>query len=164
MSITDQYIWSALDHYPFNLEMAAQSIAYALAYDESNIVALCLEGRMHAEQLQDYEKAKELYAQAIGHHLEAHIIYPHYVQACIWNEDFEEAKKLLAFALSMKGSKKIELLFLKVILHEKRLEFAEAKSTLKELKLIATSEEDFNKIESIKKRILSKMQLMKRSK
>ena len=57
MKSIDKYLFQALDNYPYSLEETVESLDYALSYDEKNTVALCLYGRLYAEQLKHYETA-----------------------------------------------------------------------------------------------------------
>ncbi|HBW80876.1 MAG TPA: hypothetical protein DEF78_12635, partial [Sphingobacterium sp.] len=61
MNSVNKYVLQALDNYPMYLEETMESLSYALSYDESNTMALCLMGRVHAEQLLDYEQAKRYF-------------------------------------------------------------------------------------------------------
>ena len=56
--ILNNYIFKALDAYPYELEKATEAINYALSYNEKDTMALCLKGRIYAETLKDYDKAK----------------------------------------------------------------------------------------------------------
>ena len=103
------YLFKALDAYPYDLEEAVEALTYALSYDDKNTDALCLMGRVYAENLKDYEKAKEYYADALAENVNAFSVYPYYIDVLLWNEDFDEAAKLIDFALTVKGSDKAVL-------------------------------------------------------
>ncbi len=102
-NLHNNYLLKAMDAYPYNLEETLEALNYALSYNEKDAQALCLMGRVYAEQLNDYETAKQYYVEALSENIEMHHIYPHYVQALLWNDDYEDAEKLIDFALTIKG-------------------------------------------------------------
>lgn len=161
MKNLDKHLFSALDNYPYSLLETIESLEYALSYNDKNTMALCLLGRIYAEQLQDYETAKEHFAEALGYNLQAIEIYPHYIETLILNEDLEEALKLIEFALTIKGINKIEILLKKVLILEIKKEFREAKSLLKEIRLVCLNSSYDSSIKEYKERIKSKMKSMK---
>lgn len=118
MKTFDKYLFQALDNYPFNLVETIESLEYALSANDKNTMALCLMGRIYAEQLKDYELAKEYFAEAISIDIHAFEVYPHYIETLILNEDFEEAHRLIEFALTIKGISKVEILMKKIGLLE----------------------------------------------
>ncbi|WP_225556135.1 hypothetical protein ACSLMH_00485 [Flavobacterium columnare] len=107
MKTIDKYVVQALDNYPYWLEGTLESLGYALAYDNKNAMALGLYGRLYAEQMQDYESAKQYYAEALAADIHALEIYPHYAEVLLLNEDYEEAAKLIDFSLTIKGINKV---------------------------------------------------------
>lgn len=163
MKTLDKYLFSALDNYPYNLLETIESLEYALSYNDKNTMALCLMGRIYAEQLMDYETAKDYFSEAISHNIHALEIYPNYIETLILNEDFDEAEKLIEFALTVKGINKIEILFKKVLLLEINKELPKAKSVLKEIKSIIYTSNYDSQIKEFKKRINSKTREHKKS-
>jgi tetratricopeptide (TPR) repeat protein len=136
MKTVDKYLFQALDNYPFNLEETVESLDYALSYDDKNTMALCLYARVYAEQLLNYEEAKNLFERAIGININAIEVYPFYIQTLLLNEDWEEAEKLIDFAVTIKGINKVEIHFKRVMLLELRKEFKKALKLIKEIKLM----------------------------
>ena len=59
MSTTQKYILQAFDNYPYNLPEALEALEYALSSDPQNTIALTLMGRLYAEQLNEYEMARD---------------------------------------------------------------------------------------------------------
>jgi len=133
-TLANNYLLKAIDAYPYELAEASEALNYALSYDEKNTNALCLMGRIYAEQLNDFEKAKACYTQALAENINAVCIYPHYINVLLWNEDHEEAKKLIDFALTVKGSDKGVLYLKKAILSEQSMEYKKALKFLKKAK------------------------------
>lgn len=133
MTTIDKYISQALDAYPFDLAETIESLNYALSGDDKNAAALCLYGRIYSEQLPRYETALSYFRQALAADLHAVEVYPYFIQTLIWNEDFQEASKLIQFALNVKGINKIEVLLKRAQLEEILEKFDEVKSTLAQI-------------------------------
>lgn len=160
MKTADKYIFQALDNYPYWLEGTIESLDYALSYNEKDTTALCLYGRVQSEQLQDYEEAKRYFQEALAINLHAVAVYPYYLDALLWNEDFEEASKLIDFALTIKGTDKIAIQLKKVMLLEKQQEVILALKLLKEIKLMVTANDNLHEIEETEKRLKTKKKLL----
>lgn len=145
MTTIDKYISQALDAYPYNLVETIESLDYALSYDKKNAAALCLYGRIYSEQLPRYETAINYFQQALAADLQAVEVYPYFIQTLILNEDFEEAQKLINFALGIKGIDKIEILMKRAQMEEIYKKFDEAKLTLTEIESLVLNShyEDF---------------------
>ncbi|WP_445455177.1 tetratricopeptide repeat protein [Flavobacterium sp. HNIBRBA15423] len=161
MKSIDKYLFQAMDNYPYCLEETIESLDYALSYDDKNTTALCLYARIQAEQLLNYEEAKNYFQQALGININAIEVYPYYIQTLLSNEDFEEAEKLIHFALTIKGINKVEILMKKIQLHETKREFKEAKQFLKEVKLTVINNEYNYYLDETKARIKGKLELLK---
>lgn len=123
-------------------------------------MTLCLYGRIQTEQLHDYEEAKRYFQEALAIDIQAVAVYPFYIDTLLLNEDYEEADKLIAFALTIKGINKVEIMLKKVLLLEKRVVFKKAFKDLKEIKLIVTNNEHNYQIEEIEKRLKAKKELV----
>lgn len=160
MQSIDKYVVQALDNYPYYLEESLESLGYALAYDDKNVVALCLYGRFYAEQLQDYEAAKEYYSEALAIDINAVMVYPYYAETLFWDEDLDEALKLIDFSLTVKGIDKVIMLLKKVKVLEKQQQWKIALQLVKEAKLLDFSNYS-SEIEETEKRIKSKRDLLK---
>lgn len=109
----------------------------------------------------NYDEAKNYFDQALGININAVEVYPYYIQTLLANEDFEEAEKLIDFALTVKGINKAEILMKKIQLQETKREFKEAKKLLKEMKLTVVSNEYNYYLEETKARIKGKLELLK---
>lgn len=161
MKSIDKYLFQALDNYPYSLEETVESLDYALSYDEKNTVALCLYGRLYAEQLKHYETAKDYFQQAIGIDIHALEVYVPYIQTLVLNEDVAEAEKLIDFALTVKGINKAEILLKKVMLLESQRKFKEALDVIKEVKLTAFTNDTTYETDNAEKRLKDKLELLK---
>lgn len=160
MKTIDKYLFQALDNYPYSLVETVESLDYALSYDDKNTIALCLYGRLYAEQLQRYEMAKEYFQQAIAVDIHALDVYVHYIHTLILNEDVAEAEKLIEFALTVKGINKAEILLKKALILETQRKFEEALEVIKEVKLTAFTCATSYDTENAEKRLKDKIDLL----
>ncbi|PKV53089.1 hypothetical protein ATE84_5224 [Aquimarina sp. MAR_2010_214] len=163
-NLLDKYLFQALDAYPYNLEEAVESLNYALSYDEKNPIALSLLGQIYAESLKNYEVAKEYYQQALAEDMYALDVYPKYINVLLWNEDYDEAEKLVDFALTVKGTDKAMLYLKKGILFEQKKGYKKALKYLKLAKENAYNNHFINEIKEEEERIKNKMPKKKKSK
>lgn len=164
MKTTDKYLFQALDNYPFWLEGTIESLDYAFSYDDKNTMVLCLYGRIQAEQLMNYEEAKSYFQQALSINIHALEVYPYYLKTLILNEDYEEAQKLIDFALTVKGINKSEIYIKKAILLEAQNEFKKALKEIKNAKLYSLQFNYESDISDVEKRIEGKIGLLKKKK
>lgn len=153
----NMYLFKALDAYPYDLEETIEALNYALSYDDKNAKALCLMGKVYAEQLGEYEAAKECYAQAMASNMEVPYIYPDYVRTLIMNEDYEEAQKLLDFAMALKAADKAALYFYQGLLNEVQNEYKEAINAYKHAKKHGLNNEFIRRIEEEIGRVKGKL-------
>ena len=121
-------------------------------------------GRIYAETLKDYEKAKAFYAEALAEDVNAFHIYPHYLNLLLWNEDYEEAERFIDFAVTVKGSDKAVLYYKKAILFEQQVRYQQALQILKLAKRYTYNSGFMNAIHEVKSRIKSKMPKEKNAK
>ena len=156
-SLLDKYLFQAMDAYPYDLEETIEALNYALSYDENNSIALCLMGQIHAEKLKNYETAKQYYQNALANDIHTLEVYPHYINVLLWNEDYDEAEKLIDFALTVKGTDKAVLYLKKGILFEQKKCYKEALKFLKEAKIYAYNNHFIDDIKEEQKRIKNKI-------
>lgn len=159
MKNIDKYLFQALDNYPYSLEETVESLDYALSYDAKNTTALCLYARIEAEQLQNYEAAKNYFQEALAINIDAVAVYPYYLETLLLNEDNEEAAKLIDFALTIKGINKKAILLKKVQLLERQQNIKEALQLLKEVKLFSFDNETYE-VEQLETRLKAKKELL----
>ncbi len=160
MQSVDKYLFQAMDNYPYSLEETIESLEYALSCDPKNTTALCLYARVQAEQLFNYEGAKSCFQEALGADINAIGVYPHYIQTLLWNEDFDEAQKLIDFALTVKGINKYEILTKQLQLFEINRKLKKAKKVLKKIKLTVTSNEFQFYLEETQARLKDKTKIV----
>lgn len=159
MKNIDKYLFQALDNYPYSLEETIESLDYAMSYDSKNTTALCLYGRIQTEQLQNYEEAKRYFQEALAINIDAVAVYPYYIETLLLNEDYEEANKLIDFALTIKGINKKAILLKKVQLLERQQEIKAALQLMKEVKLFSFDSETYE-VEQLETRLKAKKELL----
>ena len=164
MKTIDKYLFQALDNYPYSLEETIESLDYAFSYDAKNTMVLCLYGRIQAEQLLNYEEAKHYFQEALAINIHALEVYPHYLQTLIVNEDYDEAQRLIDFALTIKGINKSDIYVKKSILCEAQQQFEEALAAIKKAKLSTLQFPFESDITEVEKRIQDKIDLLKNKK
>ncbi len=164
MEHTNTYLFKALDAFPYNLEEAIEALHYALSYDAKNTLALCLMGRVYAETLKDYETAKTYFSEALAEDIHVIEVYPHYIDTLLWNEDWDEAQKLIGFALTVKGSDKGLLYLKQAIMWEKRKNYKKALKSIKNSRVYTYNQHFINTLQEEKERIKSKMPKVKKKK
>lgn len=164
MNSVNKYVLQALDNYPYYLEDTLESLSYALSYDESNTMALCLMGRVYAEQLLDYEQAKKYFQEALSHNVHALEVYPYFIQTLIDIGDYEAAKKTIKYALTLPGMSLAVIWIKKVLLLEKLKKYKKALKILKMAKLDNLNSDLSAIIKSIEDRIIGKLEMNKTGK
>lgn len=161
-NLLNNYVLKAIDAYPYQLEETVENLNYALSYENDNAYALYLMGRLQAEQFGDYEKAKQYYAEALANKMDFHKVYSHYILVLIWNEDFEEAQKLIDFALTVKGIYKSEIHLFQSYVFECLQKYNKALKALKLAKKLGYNNNYLSFIDSEIKRIKNKLKPKKK--
>lgn len=161
MKNIDKYLFQALDNYPYSLVETVESLDYALSFDSRNTTALILYGRIQMEQLHDYEESKRYFQEVLAIDINSITVYPHYLDVLLLNEDYQEATKLIDFALTVKGIDKVAIMIRKTLLFEKQSDFKKALKVLKEIKLLTTSNCNNHDVEQMEERLKSKIKLIK---
>jgi len=164
MNSVNKYVLQALDNYPVYLEETLESLSYALSYDESNTMALCLMGRVHAEQLFDYQQAKRYFQEALAHNVHALEVYPYFIQTLIDMGEYESAKKTIKFAVTLPGMPLTGIWIKKALLFEKLKKYKKALKALKTAKLENVDLDFSSSLKSIEERIKGKQDIRKGNK
>lgn len=156
-NLLNTYVLKALDAYPYDLEETVENLNYALSYQEDNVYALFLMGKLQAEQFGDYEKAKNYYAETLAINMNFHKVYSSYITVLLWNEDLEEAQKLIDFALTVKGLSKSDIWALQGQLFEQDQKLKKALKSFKTAKLLTYNNDFTSFIDSETSRIKAKI-------
>ncbi len=151
------YLIKAIDAYPYDLEGAVEALQYALSYEPNNVQALVLMGRLYTEQFKQYEEAKTYFEEALVENVYAIEVYPFYLNVLILNEDFQEANKLISFALTIKGIDKGAIYRLKAFALEKQGHYKKALKELKHAKMHSYNADFDHCISVDKERIEAKL-------
>ncbi|SDL84039.1 tetratricopeptide repeat protein [Chryseobacterium taihuense] len=158
MTLTkSKYYFEALDNYPYSLPDCLEALNYALSYDPEDADSLCLMGRIYCEQLQNYETAKRYFEEAMQCDVLNLNTPQYYIKCLLDNEDFEEAEKLINYALRIKGIDKATIWLYRALLSEKRGSFINALTFLKDAEKYCFTEYSLNMIKERRKFIKSKM-------
>ena len=157
------YLFKALEAYPWELEKAVEALQYALSYEPENVKALCLMAKVYAEQLNDFETAKNYFEKAVAADIGSIIIYPDYARTLMQNDDFDEAQKLIDFAKTVKGIDKALITLLEGQLLEYLQEFEAAENLLKEARHLAMNNEFAEFVEGELERFTKKRERQKRT-
>lgn len=156
MKHMNPYLTKAMDAYPYQLEAAVEALGYALSYDAGNVHALVLMGRVYAEQMHNYAEAIRCYEEALSCDLEAVIIFPYYVRALILYEEYERALNLIAYAQTVKGVDKVDMILHKIVIEEKTGHFNKALKLLKEMRKMVWHSHYNDWMDETEKRLKSK--------
>ncbi len=158
MTLTkSKYYFEALDNYPYSLPDCLEALNYALSYDSEDADSLCLMGRIYCEQLQNYETAKRYFEEAMQCDVLNLNTPQYYIKCLLDNEDFEEAEKLINYALRIKGIDKATIWLYRSLLSEKRGSLINALKFLKDAEKYCFTEYSLNMIKERRKFIKSKM-------
>lgn len=159
-NLDNNYVFRAIELYPYELEKAVEALNYALSYDADNVKALCLMARVYSEQLGDYEAAKEYYVRALASSMDIPNVYPEYIELLINNEDFDEAQKLIDYAIHVKGIDKANIFLNQAYLFEAKQLYAQAESALKEAKMYALNNDFIEYVDGALSRVVKKRKTM----
>jgi len=162
-TLSNTYVFKAMENYEYDLEQTMEALHYALSYDDKNTMALTLMGRVFSEKLFNYEEAKDYFKKALAVNVKAFEVYPYYLNVLLWNEDYSEAETFIKFALAVKGADKGVLYLKKALLYEKTGEYKKALSTLKHAKVNTFNAYFLTTLDEVKTRIKSKMPKKKKA-
>ena len=164
MNTHNLYLFKALEAYPWELEKAVEALQYALSYEPENVTALCLMARVYAEQLEDFEMAKMYFEKAIAANIQMPKIYPPYIRALLLNDDFDEAQKVIDFAMTLKATDKGTLYLLQGQLFENLHTYEKAEKALKEARNVGLNTDFIEFVERELERVTKKRERQNREK
>ncbi|GAB0155653.1 hypothetical protein CHRYSEOSP005_09140 [Chryseobacterium sp. Alg-005] len=158
MTLTkNKYYFEALDNYPYSLPDCLEALNYALSYDPEDADSLCLMGRIYSEMLNDFEKAKLYFEEAMQCDMTNLNVPQYYIKCLLDNEDLREAEKLIEYSLKIKGIDKSTLWLYRSLLSEKRGSFSNALKFLNEAEKYCFTLYSLDLVRDRKKFIKSKM-------
>lgn len=156
MTLATKYLLEAIDNYPYDLPKAMEALDYALSYDDNQAFALLLKGRVYAEQFQDYITAIDYYQDALTKDIYCLQIYPYYISSLICIEKYNEAAKLIKYALTLKGIDKAVIYVYKSLLHESKHQYKKGLKAINLAKVETYNERYMNFVIEIEKRLKKK--------
>ncbi|SIT16648.1 hypothetical protein SAMN05421786_10782 [Chryseobacterium ureilyticum] len=158
MTLTkNKYYFEALDYFPYNMSECLDALNYALSYEPEDADSLCLMGRVYSEVLKDYETGKKYFEEAMQSNI-ANVNTPKfYIECLLSNEDYEEAEKLIEYALKMKGIDKAEILNCKSLLSERKGDNKKALEILKEARIFSYCRSTLDILDDREKLVQEKM-------
>jgi len=162
--IKSKYYFEALDNYPYSLPDCLEALNYALSYDPEDADSLCLMGRIYSEMLNDYEKAKLYFEEAMQFDVTNLNTPKYYIKCLLDNEDLDEAEKLIEYSLKIKGIDKCRILIQESYLSEIKMDFKKALGILNEAKRFAYDQSMLDFLKSKEKFIKEKMPKKKKTK
>ncbi|WP_232815928.1 tetratricopeptide repeat protein [Chryseobacterium capnotolerans] len=133
------------------------ALNYALSYEPEDADSLCLMGRVYSEVLKDYETGKKYFEEAMQSNIGNVNTPKYYIECLLSNEDYEEAEKLIKYALKMKGIDKAEILNCASLLLERKGEYKQALEQLKEARKFSFCKSTFEILEEREKAVQNKM-------
>ncbi|MDY8138753.1 hypothetical protein [Aquimarina sp. 2201CG5-10] len=161
----------ALDNYPYDIEQCIEKLQYVIGANNNHVGAHYLMGRIYKEQLDDYKNATYHFQMAL--HLD-HTFTPtyyYYAELLILLSKYQEAEKVLDVGITIPGSDKACLEFLKGILYEKYEMYTTAKSYFEKAKHSALNNDfrrsmdgEINRIKSKKEESKNKSKSKKKNK
>lgn len=163
-TLVNNYVFKALENYPYDLDEVMEALHYALSYDSKNTMALTLLGKVYAEKLYKYDEAIAYFKNALAENINAFEVYEPYIRVLLWNEDYKEAENFIDFALTVKGSDKAVLYLKKAILNEQLKNYKKALSFIKMAKGSTFNNDFMFAINEVKERIKGKMPKKKKVK
>lgn len=163
-NLLNNYVLKAINAYPYDLEETVENLNYALSYEPNNAYALYLMGRLQAEQFGDYEKAKQYYAEALANKMNFQKVYYRYILVLIWNHDYQEAQKLIDFALTVKGIYKSEICLYQGYVYECLENYKDALAAFKQAKKMGYNNHYLSFIDNEIKRVKDKIKPKKKKK
>ncbi|PWG04951.1 tetratricopeptide repeat protein [Polaribacter aquimarinus] len=155
-TINNNYVFKALDAYPYELEKCIEALNYALSYNENDEMALSLMGRVYAEILNNYEEGIAYYKLVLAENINNLEVQVHYINALLWNENYKEAEEYINYAITVRGSDKAMLYLKKANLYEHTKEYTKALETLKFAHIYAFNNEFIEYLKYEKERIKTK--------
>ncbi len=162
MTTVNTYVYRALDAYPYEMETVMEALEMAFAYDESNVMALHLMGRVHAEILKEYEAAIGYYEKVLAEDPTNVGVHYNYVLALLYNQDYDKALVFIDYAFTIKGADKAELYLARTLTYEYMENYEEALKWLKLAPRYAYNNEFYNYCQSVKARIEKKFFTVKK--
>jgi Tfp pilus assembly protein PilF len=127
LSVADQYYLKGLDHYNYDWEEVVENVNYALSADPEHAGANHLMGKLHYEQLKNFDLAESYFVSALESN-------PCHIDTCfdytlllMQLNRFEEASNLLTHLERIPGAEKCRVKGIRGQIAEQKGDFNQAK-------------------------------------
>ena len=130
ISLADKYYIKALEAYAYDMEESVDSLNYALGYDPEHVGANYLMGRMCMEYFNDFDRAEEHFITALAADPKGGMVYEEYTWLLCETRRFDEALRMIHFALTLRGVETARFLWMEARVYEMRREYQLARETL----------------------------------
>ena len=164
MKTINTYLLKALEAYPYDITGTVEALNYALSYEPDNAHALSLMGQVYHEQLHEYEEARAYYEAALASRLDIPTVYAKYIHLLLHADDFNEAQKVIDFAITVKGVDKAGIMAAQGQLYEHLEQFEKAREALLEAKFLALNSDFMNWIDGELERVKKKVHYLQHRK
>jgi len=132
LTIADQYYLKAIEYYDYNLEEVIENLNYALSYDQEHSSANCLMGKLYMEQFQRFDLAEEYFVASMASEPDNINTCENFAWLLIRTRKFDEALKLINYALKLKGAIRAEFIRMKALVYELQKDYLRSKALLAE--------------------------------
>ena len=131
LTLADQYYLKALDDYGYDLEVVVENLEYALSCDAEHAGANHLMGKLLMEKFRKYEQAEQYFVASLA-------AEPTNVSACesyswllIQTRKYDQALKLIRYALGLTGAVIPQFLRLEAVVYELQKDFEKSRDRLR---------------------------------
>ncbi len=161
LSTIDQQYLKVVEDYPYNLEMVVENLQYVASYSDEHAGIAYLMGRIYYEQFYNFEVAEEYFQTALALDNTFIKTYCYYAELLTEIEQFDKAKKLIEYSLTIPGISKSTMLLKEAKVFEKQGKFKRALKSIKKAQLAAIYDNQYCFLKSEKSRIEEKIELIK---
>ncbi|TRX66385.1 tetratricopeptide repeat protein [Carboxylicivirga sp. M1479] len=162
-TLADQYYIKALDQYSYSLEEAIENLGYALSQDDEHSGANYLMGRLHHEQMNNFQKAESYYLKALAGNPDDLNVCMAYILLLIIMKEYDKAQNLITYANKLTGVDLSKTYSFQALIYESKHDYEKAISLYNEARLEAYNEDCMNHITSEIKRVKAKKKYVEKS-
>ncbi len=155
-TLADQYYIKALDQYPYSLEEAIENLSYALSHNSEHSGANYLMGKLHQEQLNNFQKAEEYYIKALASNPDDLKVCIDYILLLIILKEYDKAQKLIIYTNKLKGTDLSKTHSLQALIYEYQHDYEKALSLYREARLEAYNDDCISHLNNEIKRVKRK--------
>lgn len=157
----DEYYLKAVNNYPFDMDEVIENLNYALSSDDEHCQSNFLLGRIYMEDLKQFDKAQYYFEQALLCDLNFPDTYKYFSLLKIYMSEFDQAMKLIDYALKVKGTYKSIMYQRKSLVYECTGDLKRAKEMMEKSLLFSIEKSHSTYFELELKRINQKLKSLK---